>query len=105
MGNTRREASSMTNRFQALRTSLAVVALVVAVAASGPAPAQHGQDRNPITQPNSTNPTANSVREEDLLNRLQKLEGRRSEEHTSELQSRQYLVCRLLLEKKKTNKH
>src|SRR3712207_7575238 len=28
--------------------------------------------------------------------------GVRSEEHTSELQSRQYLVCRLLLEKKKT---
>src|SRR3712207_8280708 len=27
----------------------------------------------------------------------------RSEEHTSELQSRQYLVCRLLLEKKKMN--
>src|SRR3712207_7188713 len=27
----------------------------------------------------------------------------RSEEHTSELQSRQYLVCRLLLEKKTTN--
>src|SRR3712207_1022189 len=27
--------------------------------------------------------------------------GMRSEEHTSELQSRQYLVCRLLLEKKK----
>src|SRR3712207_8671470 len=37
-----------------------------------------------------------------------RLEGRpvqRSEEHTSELQSRQYLVCRLLLEKKNiTNK-
>src|SRR3712207_6994359 len=29
----------------------------------------------------------------------------RSEEHTSELQSRQYLVCRLLLEKKKTILH
>src|SRR3712207_8162392 len=28
----------------------------------------------------------------------------RSEEHTSELQSRQYLVCRLLLEKKKEHK-
>src|SRR3712207_8790015 len=28
---------------------------------------------------------------------------RRSEEHTSELQSRQYLVCRLLLEKKSKN--
>src|SRR5258707_6761324 len=34
---------------------------------------------------------------------LQALEGKRSEEHTSELQSRQYLVCRLLLEKKKKN--
>src|SRR3712207_7869903 len=30
---------------------------------------------------------------------------RRSEEHTSELQSRQYLVCRLLLEKKKIHIH
>src|SRR3712207_8493245 len=30
--------------------------------------------------------------------------GYRSEEHTSELQSRQYLVCRLLLEKKKPHK-
>src|SRR3712207_8574280 len=29
----------------------------------------------------------------------------RSEEHTSELQSRQYLVCRLLLEKKKKQPH
>src|SRR3712207_7130260 len=29
-------------------------------------------------------------------------DARRSEEHTSELQSRQYLVCRLLLEKKKS---
>src|SRR3712207_7518286 len=29
----------------------------------------------------------------------------RSEEHTSELQSRQYLVCRLLLEKKKNGTH
>src|SRR3712207_620027 len=31
--------------------------------------------------------------------------GARSEEHTSELQSRQYLVCRLLLEKKKNITH
>src|SRR3712207_9596979 len=34
---------------------------------------------------------------------LLRLRGR-SEEHTSELQSRQYLVCRLLLEKKKNEK-
>src|SRR3712207_7010007 len=33
--------------------------------------------------------------------RTQDAEFQRSEEHTSELQSRQYLVCRLLLEKKK----
>src|SRR3712207_6965193 len=32
-------------------------------------------------------------------------EHRRSEEHTSELQSRQYLVCRLLLEKKNIVRH
>src|SRR3712207_7284492 len=32
---------------------------------------------------------------------MQLCTGGRSEEHTSELQSRQYLVCRLLLEKKK----
>src|SRR5258707_4170248 len=32
------------------------------------------------------------------------IHGARSEEHTSELQSRQYLVCRLLLEKKKLNR-
>src|SRR3712207_8681858 len=38
-------------------------------------------------------------RHHDLAFALQPLD--RSEEHTSELQSRQYLVCRLLLEKKK----
>src|SRR3712207_8651100 len=32
---------------------------------------------------------------------LESRKSHRSEEHTSELQSRQYLVCRLLLEKKK----
>src|SRR3712207_8403498 len=36
-----------------------------------------------------------------LISRLKLNLIRRSEEHTSELQSRQYLVCRLLLEKKK----
>src|SRR5947209_14629875 len=36
-----------------------------------------------------------------LIARKIHVNGFRSEEHTSELQSRQYLVCRLLLEKKK----
>src|SRR5205085_12373802 len=41
-----------------------------------------------------------------VVERHQRLQGRvgRSEEHTSELQSQSNLVCRLLLEKKKTNK-
>src|SRR5258707_8966681 len=39
----------------------------------------------------------------DAARRAEGLDAARSEEHTSELQSRQYLVCRLLLEKKKTN--
>src|SRR3712207_7808587 len=38
------------------------------------------------------------------LGRVAGEQAERSEEHTSELQSRQYLVCRLLLEKKKKKK-
>src|SRR5947209_9636314 len=36
-----------------------------------------------------------------VIEQYNRPDGLRSEEHTSELQSRQYLVCRLLLEKKK----
>src|SRR5438445_9715709 len=39
-----------------------------------------------------------------LVGNISEYPTRRSEEHTSELQSRQYLVCRLLLEKKKKRK-
>src|SRR3712207_8274719 len=52
----------------------------------------HGRETNPVR--NSPPPRATSVPP------LTPLTSRRSEEHTSELQSRQYLVCRLLLEKK-----
>src|SRR3712207_7931163 len=58
------------------------------------------EDRFPILQPAKL-----GERGDDLLelrgrtNRIGEHDGR-SEEHTSELQSRQYLVCRLLLEKK-----
>src|SRR5437879_10959801 len=38
-----------------------------------------------------------------ILELSQEVHGARSEEHTSELQSPMYLVCRLLLEKKKTH--
>src|SRR5947209_10077538 len=43
---------------------------------------------------------ASLVRRQDAKTLLSAVTGARSEEHTSELQSRQYLVCRLLLEKK-----
>src|SRR2546425_157211 len=47
---------------------------------------------------------AHAQRRADCPSRPVELEQRRSEEHTSELQSLAYLVCRLLLEKKKKNK-
>src|SRR5437762_10231513 len=40
----------------------------------------------------------------ELLGEEEMVAGRRSEEHTSELQSPMYLVCRLLLEKKNTSR-
>src|SRR5438445_6433392 len=40
------------------------------------------------------------ARQQQYVGRFGNLRQERSEEHTSELQSRQYLVCRLLLEKK-----
>src|SRR3712207_7145755 len=54
-------------------------------------------------------PKMGDAMEEETLLKWLKSEGdevsARSEEHTSELQSRQYLVCRLLLEKKKSDIH
>src|SRR5258707_4567261 len=49
---------------------------------------------------NPPGPERGSARSILLLLRRRKSAAGRSEEHTSELQSRQYLVCRLLLEKK-----
>src|SRR3712207_8358758 len=46
-------------------------------------------------------PGASNQADDMLSSRHSRATGPRSEEHTSELQSRQYLVCRLLLEKKK----
>src|SRR3712207_8971914 len=49
----------------------------------------------------TTSVSQRSVRGSVATNSVRKDPEKRSEEHTSELQSRQYLVCRLLLEKKK----
>src|SRR5690606_41503108 len=61
---------------------------------SGPMPEANAPFRQPLTQP-SLPASAASPR------RAQRVAPGRSEEHTSELQSRENLVCRLLLEKKK----
>src|SRR3712207_8012949 len=42
----------------------------------------------------------NVLKRDEILLYNKRIDSTRSEEHTSELQSRQYLVCRLLLEKK-----
>src|SRR3712207_90439 len=68
-----------TTLFRSLHGSFSRLSYGPVVARSGPGP---GPDPGPAT---ATTGTA------------------RSEEHTSELQSRQYLVCRLLLEKKKVD--
>src|SRR3712207_8077293 len=52
-----------------------------------------------VGRPNIGNVQKMTARLEGILRR-RRLTNDRSEEHTSELQSRQYLVCRLLLEKK-----
>src|SRR3712207_8151611 len=45
------------------------------------------------------------VDEDGYISIVGRIDDVRSEEHTSELQSRQYLVCRLLLEKKTIDTH
>src|SRR3712207_8634316 len=58
-----------------------------------------GKRRHRLLVPQDVRPDVRRAsREAPVLDDLHRL---RSEEHTSELQSRQYLVCRLLLEKKK----
>src|SRR5947209_10452089 len=69
-----------------------------------------GDAARPSGHPGGPAPAAGAGRARrlaaELDRRLQLAQDRRdrSEEHTSELQSRQYLVCRLLLEKKKNEK-
>src|SRR3712207_9137242 len=70
-------------------------------------PICHGAEREPVVAPLERRPVRAADDEADVAARVAALLQplceplRRSEEHTSELQSRQYLVCRLLLEKKK----
>src|SRR3712207_8447565 len=59
----------------------------------------NGQDVVFVMGPAGDLPTATTLTSGNILQQL------RSEEHTSELQSRQYLVCRLLLEKKNRSQY
>src|SRR3712207_7025006 len=74
-----------------LHDALPISLLALAVP---PAPQARGQQELPRGKPEDVGVSSERLRRIDD----------RSEEHTSELQSRQYLVCRLLLEKKKKKK-
>src|SRR3712207_9000040 len=70
---------------------------------SGPGPLEHlQQDVGRLGAVDAVLPVDDEERHAADAQRLRLGLVGRSEEHTSELQSRQYLVCRLLLEKKKT---
>src|SRR2546430_8532432 len=62
------------------------------------APGQHGQSSG---RRRKASEYQRQLREKQKVKRIYGLSERRSEEHTSELQSQSNLVCRLLLEKKK----
>src|SRR3712207_7597181 len=67
---------------------------------------EEGQLYSPVTENDDGTVTVHLAPNHPGVNDPEYLRRRgeiRSEEHTSELQSRQYLVCRLLLEKKKYN--
>src|SRR3712207_8774397 len=54
----------------------------------------------PLSRCESKSAASFGLRDEERARQRSLVRSQRSEEHTSELQSRQYLVCRLLLEKK-----
>src|SRR3712207_6969376 len=66
---------------------------------------QHVVDHLAVGRVHRFQPARRSGVEHILCNLCGEPTQRRSEEHTSELQSRQYLVCRLLLEKKKSSNY
>src|SRR5258707_6932984 len=61
----------------------------------------HGPVARVVAEGSRQRAAAGVADDEDPLDAAGREGAERSEEHTSELQSRQYLVCRLLLEKKK----
>src|SRR3712207_8381709 len=85
-----------TTLFRSVRQVVALLGIVVQVEELlVPGAAEPDVLRVPVRQPLQRLPEERVLAVEVLAPR--------SEEHTSELQSRQYLVCRLLLEKKKNN--
>src|SRR3989441_5431702 len=74
-------------------------------AESAPRRVDHGALRSPDRRDRQESGLPALRRRHHYRRRQHQLPRRRSEEHTSELQSLAYLVCRLLLEKKKKHKH
>src|SRR3712207_7937782 len=86
-------------------TEIYTLSLHDALPISSAPPDESGGDRSPqacsLRETDGAQPRRSARHGETGREQRRGDDGQRSEEHTSELQSRQYLVCRLLLEKKK----
>src|SRR5258708_7574286 len=80
-----------------------VIPFALETLVSGPGLDQRAVDRKMFVRKQSLGTRLLDYRVEKALRYLAHQQAARSEEHTSELQSPDHLVCRLLLEKKKTN--
>src|SRR5205809_5223163 len=82
-------------------TAIYTLSLHDALPRSHPAGCRTAPSRS-VAPPLAARHTARPATQHSGARRPESAPGRRSEEHTSELQSRLHLVCRLLLEKKQT---
>src|SRR3712207_7469524 len=78
-------------------------ALPISEYGSRPLPSPRLGDERPVARPRRAGRLPRARLQRGVRRQPPDHDEPRSEEHTSELQSRQYLVCRLLLEKKKKN--
>src|SRR3712207_1284703 len=85
-----------------LTSKQTILAALLVVPPDFIAPAFLSRPFKKLIRPDETPPPDNFSPEALIEEKLVPVPDPRSEEHTSELQSRQYLVCRLLLEKKTT---
>src|SRR5215203_6504651 len=90
----------MPQRFRQLAAVMGIALVALLLVGPGASTAAAKKRKSPLPS-ELLGFTPNTAVTHQDLRRMDRIGASRSEEHTSELQSRQYLVCRLLLEKKK----